>query len=684
METDQQYTSSNPLFRHPPGINRKRSFPQPVSPVLINSLKEVLEKATKALVARQDAKGFWVFDLEADATIPSEYILLQRFLGRPMEPELRERLARYIRQRQLPGGGWPSYHDAVPDVSASVKAYFALKFSGDSPEAAHMFKARDCILNMGGAAKVNVFTRITLALFGQIPWSAAPVMPIQIMLLPRWFFINLTKVSYWSRTVVVPLLILYSKRPVCKLKPEESIPELFKGPPHRLRRLDNFVSGNLRKNAFILMDRVLNSTSRMTSYLLRKRALKTAEKFVLERMKGEGGIGGIFPAMANAVMALKALGYSKDHPDYKRGIKALDDLLVHDEKESFCQPCVSPIWDTCISLLALQEAGVEPGHPSVSSSVKWLFDQQILVWGDWAHHAPDLEPGGWAFQFENDFYPDVDDTPMVLMAILRAGVMQKMEYKDRIVKAVNWTIGMQSSDEGWGAFDIDNNLTFLNDIPFADHGALVDPSTSDVTGRCIELLGMLGYSGDFSPVQKGLRFLRKEQEDCGAWYGRWGVNYIYGTLSVLMGLNQVGEDMSQPYIRKAVRWLKSCQNPDNGWGETRQTYLDPSLAGKGPSTASQTAWALMGLMAAEEVNDPAVQRGVQYLISNQNQEGGWDEDRFTGTGFPKVFYLRYHGYSHYFPLWALGMYQRLSSGRKTRQDEVKLHKPAKLPLTVFS
>jgi squalene-hopene/tetraprenyl-beta-curcumene cyclase len=397
-------------------------------------------------------------------------------------------------------------------------------------------------------------------------------------------------------------------------------------------------------------------------------------------MQGEGGIGAIFPAMANAVMALKVLGYPDDHPDFMRGIRALDDLLVTRGDKIFCQPCNSPIWDSCLVLSALLEAGLPPDHVSVSKCVNWLFAQQTHLNGDWSIKAPDLEPGGWAFQFENALYPDIDDTPMVLMALLRAGALDNKEFKERIAKGVNWTIGMQSSDGGWGAFDIDNNYIYLNDIPFADHGALLDPSTSDVTGRCVELLAILGYRKGFPPVDRALDFLRSEQETFGGWYGRWGVNYIYGTWSVLAALRQVGEDMSRPYIRKAVNWLKSCQNPDGGWGETCRTYNDPSLAGKGASTASQTAWALLGLMAAGETKSLAVERGIYYLLRTQNEQGDWDENLFTGTGFPKVFYLRYHGYSRYFPLWALSVYHRLILSKGTLEDEIRRYSPPNFPL----
>jgi squalene-hopene/tetraprenyl-beta-curcumene cyclase len=638
----------------------------------VERLNEVISKARSHLLSLQDAGGYWVFDLEADCTIPAEYVLLQRFMGKRIPPDLVTRLSNYLRRRQLEKGGWPVYKDGPADISASTKVYFALKLLGDSPELPHMAAARRTILGLGGASKVNVFTRITLALFGQVSWRTVPAIPIEVMLLPRWFFFHTTKISYWSRTVMIPLLILFNKQPVCRLGPRDGVEELFLESSNDLVNLDHFIPGSCRKNFFIHLDRMLKRIDRFAPHVIRERALEKAKAWTLEKMKGEGGIGAIFPAMVNAVMALKALGFAEHHPDLVKGMAALDHLLVRHGDEVFCQPCVSPVWDTCLSLSALLEEGISTDHPSVTSSMDWLFDKQILAQGDWCVGAPNVEPGGWGFQFENSFYPDADDTPAVLMAILRAGCLEDERCRDRITKAVEWVLGMQSSDGGWGAFDIDNNCLYLNDIPFADHGALLDPSTSDLTGRCVELLSMLGFGRDFPAVAKALRFLRREQEPCGAWFGRWGVNYLYGTWSALMGLREAGEDMTQPYIRRAVQWLRSCQNPDNGWGESCYSYNDPSLAGKGKSTPSQTAWALLGLMAAGEQGSPAVQGGIHYLLNSQNPLGGWDEDLFTGTGFPRVFYLRYHGYSQYFPLWALAVYRRLRSGKKTRQDEVRM------------
>ena len=667
------------------GFSRQKEDAQspPETPLFsIKRLNKVIKRSVDRFLSIQNAEGYWVFDLEADTTIPSEYVLLQRFLGIQMTPDLKDRIANYIRGRQLDNGGWPLFYDGDEDLSCTVKAYFALKLLGDAVDAPHMTRARNLILGLGGAARVNVFTRITMALFGQIPWRTAPAMPVEIMLLPKWFFFHLHKISYWSRTVIVPLLILYARQPVCNLGPEESIAELFQEPAQNLRNIDRYQSGDLAKSLLILLDRALKVVRPFMPKRPARKAVKIAERWTLKRM-GEGGLGAIFPAMANAVMALKVLGYPGDHPDFVRGLQSIEDLMVTHGEETFCQPCVSPIWDTCLSLSALREAGIPADHEAITDAVGWLFKKLITSKGDWTYRASNLKPAGWAFQFENTYYPDVDDTPMVLMALQRARALDKAEYRNKMEKAVNWLVGMQSSDGGWGAFDLDNNYLYLNKIPFADHGALLDPSTSDLTGRCLELLSMLGYGLEFPPVSKALEFLKKEQEECGAWFGRWGVNYVYGTWSVLKGLKQVGEDMSQPYIRKTVAWLKSCQNPDNGWGESCNSYAGVSFAGKGKSTVSQTAWALLGLMAAGEVKSSAVQRGIHYLLNAQDRQGNWNEKLYTGTGFPMVFYLRYHGYCQYFSLWALGEYRRLITGDRTCQDKTALSGPAPFCLTAL-
>jgi len=672
--------------------------------------RSVLERSAELLASLQKEDGHWVFDLEADVTIPSEYIMLQRFLGRPTKTETVQRVTSYLLDRQMPDGGWPLYAvDGNANISASVKAYFALKLLGHDKNAPHMVNARRMILALGGAARCNVFTRITLSLFGQIPWHTPPAMPVEIMLLPRWFFFHLYKVSYWSRTVIVPLLILYAKKPVCKLRPEEGIAELFLNAPDELFNLDRFRPRSWRKNAFILLDRLLKRTMRFMPDKVRNHAIREAELWTRERMRGEGGIGAIYPAMANAVMALKTLGYPEDDPDFRRGLSAIDNLLANrtptsgyssacchleantgieastapnlyplersvsatNDMQSICQPCVSPIWDTALSLSAMMEAGFPSRLFSVDRAIEWLFDRQVIAPGDWSKSLPGLQGGGWAFQYENSIYPDLDDTSKVLISLFMAGALDREEYREKILLAVRWVIGMQNHDGGWAAFDVGNDHLYLNNIPFADHGALLDPSTSDLTGRCIEMLGTLGYGTEYPPIAQAIAYLRKEQEQFGGWFGRWGVNYLYGTWSVLSGLHHVGEDMGQPYIRRAVDWLMSCQNFDGGWGESCASYDDPTLAGMGSSTASQTAWALLALMAAGEFKSGAVQRGVSYLTEQRLPNGGWDERHFTGTGFPRVFYLRYHGYRLFFPVWALGAYLRYRNGGTTVQDKIR-------------
>jgi len=644
-----------------------------------DSLSKAISSSAKELLGRQDSAGWWRFDLEADATIPAEYMLLQHFLG-TVDQDLEQRLVKYLHSRQMADGSWPLYHAGPGNISATVKAYFALKVAGEDPASEQMKKARHWVLTHGGAENANVFTRFTLAMFGQAPWRIVPCMPMEIIFLPHWFFFSLSKVSYWSRCVIIPLLILYAKRPVFKLKANQNIRELFLSPPESLKNLDKFVPGKPLKNVFIALDWSLKKIEPFSPNFIRQGAIDKAEAWTRDHMSGEGGIGGIYPAMANAVTALTLLGYDENDPDMQRGLKAIEDLVIDEEHESYVQPCVSPIWDTCLSVSALSEAELKVDHRSFVTATEWLFDKQVFVRGDWKSKNANLDCGGWAFQFENDFYPDVDDTCSVVMAMLRIGVHNNPAKLRRISQAVNWVIGMQNSNGGWGAFDIDNHYEYLNSIPFADHGALVDPSTADITGRCIEMFAMLGYDRSFTPIARALEFLQVDQHECGAWFGRWGVNYIYGTWSVLIGLGILGEDPSQPYIRKAIDWLNNSQNSDGGWGEDCNTYDDPELRGKGESTASQTAWALLGLMAVGEINSVNVERGVHYLLRNQETNGAWKESLYSGTGFPRVFYLRYHGYSHYFPLWALSVYRNVKQGKPTRQELVRDNGPIELGL----
>jgi squalene-hopene/tetraprenyl-beta-curcumene cyclase len=622
-------------------------------------LDRVITDTAAALKQRQRADGHWVFDLEADATIPSEYIMLNHYLDE-IEPGVEAELADYIRGLQEEHGGWPLFHRGDFDMSASVKAYYALKLVGDDIQAPHMVRARETILARGGAEKANVFTRYALALFGEVPWRAVPVMPVELMSVPDWFPVTIYRLSYWSRTVVAPLLVLAALKPHAKNPRHIRVQELFITPPLKVKRWLNNPTGHWAGAGFLLLDKILRWIEPHAPQGLRKRAINKAVAFFTERLNGEDGLGAIFPAMANSVMAMEALGYPKDHPHLVTAKKSIKNLLTAGEGKKFCQPCVSPIWDTGLAALAMMEAGETMDGQSVSTSCDWLKSKQILdVKGDWAVKRPHLRPGGWAFQYNNDHYPDVDDTAVVGMALHRADAGK---YAEPVKRAAEWVEGMQSTNGGWGAFDVDNSDGYLNHIPFADHGALLDPPTADVSARCVSFLAEIGYERSHPVVDRGIAYLKREQEQDGSWFGRWGTNYIYGTWSVLNALNAAGEDMTQPYIRKAVDWLIAHQNADGGWGEDGATYWKERRYENKASTPSQTAWAVLGLMASGEVEHPAVKRGVEFIAAAPREaDGRWKEPWFTAVGFPRVFYLRYHGYAAIFPLWALARYRNLKA-----------------------
>ena len=628
-----------------------------------DALDRVLRETHFALNDLQRPDGHWVFEFEADATIPAEYVMLQHFLGE-IDEERERRIGNYLRQVQMGDGGWPMFHRGVANLSATVKAYLALKLIGDDPAAAHMTRARNLILERGGAAQCNVFTRIALALFGQVPWRAVPEMPVEIMLLPRWFPFHLSKVSYWSRTVIVPLLILNALRPRARNPKGVRVDELFLHHPDRERYPMN-ATGDAIGVFFAGLDTLLKTAGRRFPNGSRQWAIKKAVEFVTPRLNGEDGLGGIFPAMANMVMAFEALGRPRNDPEFVTARKAIDKLLYDRGPDiTYCQPCLSPIWDTCLAAHALLEAGEDPDGPVLQKATDWLLEREITeTVGDWAWRRPGLKPGGWAFQYWNNYYPDVDDTAVVVMALDRAGDPRS---RPAIERATDWILGMQSSNGGWGAFDAENESYYLNAIPFADHGALLDPPTVDVTARCVSMLAQLGYGSGHEAVQRGLDFLKREQEADGSWFGRWGVNYIYGTWSVLSAFNACGEDLTAPYIRKAVDWLKLRQRPDGGWSEDCATYWPGRRDTMTGATASQTAWALLALMAAGDVESTAVRRGVAYLEAAPRDGAKWHEPHYTGIGFPRVFYLNYHGYSAYFPLWALARYRNLRRGNERR------------------
>ena len=625
----------------------------------VDRLDEAIDAARSSLRSGQAADGHWVFELEADATIPSEYILLEHFLG-DIDPEIESKLANYLRGIQGNHGGWPLFHDGEFDISASVKAYLALKLVGDDPDESHMARARDAILAHGGAARCNVFTRITLALFNQVPWRAVPAMPSEIMLLPRWFPFHVSKVSYWSRSVLVPLLILLALKPSARNPRRIGIQELFVTPPFDERYYLVNPTGASLGTMFLALDRALRTLVPLFPKSWQRRSIDNAVAFVTERVNGEDGLGGIFPAMANALMVFRTLGYPEDHPDYVNTWGAIKGLLVTNGETGYCQPCQSPIWDTALAMLALMEVGVEDDDAALHTAAEWLCERQILdVAGDWRERRADLRPGGWPFQYRNDHYPDTDDSSAVIMALDRAG---NGEFRESIDRGTEWIIGMQSRNGGWGSFDADNTNHYLNHIPFADHGALLDPPTADVSARCLSMLSQVGYERDHPAVARAIEFLWREQEDDGSWFGRWGTNYIYGTWSVLSALNATGEDPQSPQIRKAVEWLKWRQRDDGGWGEDGATYWATRRYEVKASTPSQTAWALLALMAVGEVDSDAARRGVDYLLRTAHGAGCWQEQHYNAVGFPRVFYLNYHGYANYFPLWALARYRRLKAG----------------------
>jgi squalene-hopene/tetraprenyl-beta-curcumene cyclase len=636
--------------------------------IKIDALDAAIETATEALVGNQQPDGHWVFALEADATIPAEYIMLMHYLDE-IDEGLQQRIARYLRKIQGADGGWPLFHGGEYDISATTKAYYALKLVGDDIEAPHMVRARQAILAKGGAARCNVFTRIALSLFGQTPWRAVPVMPVEIMLLPKWFPFHLTKVSYWSRTVIVPLLILMAKKPLAKNPRRVDIAELFVTPPFEERRYMHSAKKNFWATAFRWLDHVLRFVEPAFPKGLRERSIRGAVDFMEERLNGLDGLGAIFPAMANSVMAMECLGYAKDDPKLMIAKASLAKLVIDDaDGDTYVQPCVSPIWDTGLATHAMLEVSEVRNGGEASPAAKraaaaasnWMISKQELdLVGDWSHNRPNLRPGGWAFQYGNAHYPDVDDTAAVVMAIDRAG---DPEHRENIDRAVEWVVGMQSANGGWGAFDADNEHYYLNYIPFADHGALLDPPTADVSARCVSMLAQVGMKRGTPAIDRGVEYLWKEQEKDGSWYGRWGTNYIYGTWSALCALNAAGEDHAHPGFAKAIDYLVSTQKADGGWGEDGISYYD-GHHGEGPnSTASQTAWAVLGLMAAGAVDHPSVQRGIDFLMRTRQDTGLWHEDTYTAVGFPRVFYLRYHGYRAYFPLMALARYRNLSTG----------------------
>jgi squalene-hopene/tetraprenyl-beta-curcumene cyclase len=615
------------------------------------SLRECIASGVQYFLRIQEQEGYWWAELESNTTITSEYIMLHTILG-SLDPVRKAAMVKYLLKQQRSNGAWGLYYEDGGDLSTTVETYFALKLAGEDPRSEPLTRAREFILEKGGIEASRVFTKIWLALFGQYGWNKIPSMPVEVVLLPEHFAFNIYEFSSWARGTIVPLSIVMALRPRFKLPRHLQIPELYSCEHPGRRRKPLTPTHRL----FLLVDRVVKQYERRPIAALRKKAIEAARDWVLDHQEDSGDWAGIQPPMVYSILALHYLGYSLEDPPVAKGLRAMEDFCLEDEEGLRMQSCISPVWDTALTALALLDCGEKPEHPALQRAGRWLIEKQVLTGGDWQvkNCCP---PGGWAFEFVNNKYPDVDDSAVVLVALERLksaipcdGVEQSLS------RGLEWCLSMQCQNGGWAAFDKENTMMVLNRIPFADNEAMLDYPTADVSARVIEAMGTMGYGLTHRAARRGIEFLRNLQEADGSWWGRWGVNYIYGTWSVLRALKAIGEDLSAPYVRAAMEWLKVHQNDDGGWGETCDSYRDPALCGKGPSTASQTAWAVMGLIAGGEFDSPEAEKGIEYLVHNQKPDGTWDEPHFTGTGFPNHFYIRYHNYRNCFPLMALGQY----------------------------
>lgn len=624
------------------------------------SVEESITKAQGNLLRQQRADGHWEAELLVDSTLCSDYVLYMHWADR-VDEDLQRKCIAHIRRRQLSDGGWNIFINGPSEINASVKAYFALKLAGHSPNAPWMREARANILRLGGIPATNTYAKLYLALLGQFPWKYVPTIPPEIFLFPQWFFFNLSEMSSWTRPILAPLTILNHFKPTRTLPAEFQLHELY---PAGLENTDLSLKKDPRfwawRNFFLRCDQLLKIYNDLPFHPLRQHALKVAEKWMTERMgEGSEGLAAIFPSMLNAMMALKVLGYKEDHPLVQKADRDFAGLFVDDPEDFRIQPCLSPVWDTAITTIALAESGVPGTHEAMQHAAQWLEEREVRFVGDWAQRVHGIEPSGWAFEHDNKYYPDTDDTMMVLMALRHVPAKDKAKRDEQFQRALKWLLAFQCEDGGWAAFDKDVTARWLEHVPFADHNAILDPTCSDLTARVLELLGYIGYDRESLVVKRAVAMLRRTQESDGSWYGRWGVNYLYGTWQVLRGLAAIGENMDQEWIRRGRDWLESCQNEDGGWGETCESYNFPALKGRGPSTASQTAWALMGLCACGDASRESIERGVAYLTRTQEADGSWTEDYTTGTGFPCVFYLKYEMYRQHFPLLALATYQQM-------------------------
>lgn len=621
-------------------------------------LEKSIERGANHLLSLQAEQGYWQGELEADSTLESDYIYYLHVLGKA-DPERIAKLANYVRQRQLPDGGWNIYPGGPSELNATCKAYFALKLAGDSPYAPNLVRAREIVHRLGGLEHSNSYVRFYLALVGALSWDLVPSIPPELMLIPSWFIFNIYEMSSWTRGIVIPMAILSALRPDWKLPERAHVDELFKDPERKTAALDWSDQILSWKNVFLAVDRGLKLYEKSPWKPFRQRAIREAKSWMLEHIERTDGLAAIYPAMMNSIFALMAFGHGPDDPLTLREIKEFSRFEIEEEDTIRMQPCVSPVWDTCIAMVALEEAGVPPDHPALVKAAEWLLSKQVLGSGDWQVKNKDAEPGGWAFEFRNDFYPDVDDTAFVLMALQRVKYPDPARMEAAMRRGIQWLLSMQNRDGGWGAFDRDNDRNFLCNIPFADHNAMIDPSTADVTARVVECLGRFGWSAGHPVIERAVGFLLKDQSKDGSWFGRWGVNYIYGTSGVLRALETVSL-ATREFCQRAVHWLRSVQSVDGSFGESLLSYDVPSAKGQGTSTASQTAWGLIGLLAGAGTEDSAVRKAVAYLVHGQQADGSWSEPEFTGTGFPGVFYLKYHLYRNSFPMYALARYSNQS------------------------
>ncbi len=652
----------------------------------VAELDAAIGGAVAHLLRVQHPDGYWWGELESNPTMEAEYLLLTHFLGIGDDVTWKK-LGNHLLAQQREDGTWGQFFGSPGDLSTSTECYFALKLAGVSPDEPKMKLAREFILSKGGVPRTRIFTKIWLSLFGQYDWKGVPVMPAEIVLLPKWFPVTIYDFSSWARATIVPLLIILDRKPVRPVPESANIYDLYPEPrsqadystkrPNRLIGWGTF---------FYAGDRVLRMLERLPWKPTRGQAVKRAERWVLEHQEADGSWGGIQPPWVYSLMALHALGYPVDHPVMQKGIEGFRSFSIEEGDRLRVQACVSPLWDTCLTMIGLLDAGLDADHPALVRAGEWLVAEQILTGGDWQVKAKDVPPGGWAFEFHNDTYPDLDDTSEIVMALDRLKLHSDDSKTQAVQRAVTWLLGMQSSNGGWAAFDKDNTKALIAKLPFLDFGETIDPPSVDVTAHILEMLGQLGYSADHPAVAKGLDYVLKEQEEDGPWFGRWGVNYVYGTGAVLPAFKALGLDMHSEPVLRAVRWLIHHQNDDGGWGESCVSYVDPAYRGRGPSTASQTAWALVALLAADKVDHPAVRAGVDYLTRTQLTDGSWDEPYFTGTGFPGFgigqklsgphekdgdgvlphelpagFMINYHMYRNCWPLMALGRYRKLNS-----------------------